>query len=409
MNIIERVQAILLKPKDTWVTIAQETADIKDIYTNYLVYLAAIPAIAGFIGLSLVGVGGFGMSFRVPIIAGLANMVVGYVLSLVMVYVLALIAKALAPAFQGEANLPDAFKLVAYGSTAGLIGGIFSLLPALSVLGLLTALYSIYLIYTGVPVLMKIPPEKAVGYTAVLIICGIGAALVVGGVSALFTSSGGGGFTRPVGVGPGSPTGPAAIKVPGTEVVLDTAKMEAASRKMEQAQAQDDSAAAGKAMGEMMGAMAGGQGGKPFSPDLLQGFVPDKLAGMGRSSIEARSDSAMGMNFSSVTAEFQQDSRRLEVKLQDLGAVPGLMMAMGAWTSSTVNRETAEEVEHVFKRDNIAYKEEYRKDGSSASLSMMLPNGIMLEVQGDQMPMDAVRSAANSLDPARLTSLKRAP
>src|SRR5690606_2820941 len=104
-----------------------------------------------------------------------------------MIYVLALIANELAPRFQGEKNLPNAFKLVAYGATAGLVGGIFNLLPSLSMLGLLAALYSIYLLYTGVPVMMKTPQDKSLVYTAVLIVCGIVAGLIVGAVSAIFT------------------------------------------------------------------------------------------------------------------------------------------------------------------------------------------------------------------------------
>ena len=82
MALIQRVQDILLKPKDTWPAIAQETASVGSIYNGYLIYLAAIPAIATFIGLSLVGVGGFGFGMRIPIVTGLVNMVVGYVLSL---------------------------------------------------------------------------------------------------------------------------------------------------------------------------------------------------------------------------------------------------------------------------------------------------------------------------------------
>src|SRR5690606_239706 len=98
---------------------------------------------------------------RTPFWSGLANMVVQFALSLVMVYALALIANALAPTFKGEKNLLNAFKLIAYGATAGMVGGIFSLLPALSMLGVVAGLYSIYLIYTGIPVLMKAPQEKA--------------------------------------------------------------------------------------------------------------------------------------------------------------------------------------------------------------------------------------------------------
>ncbi|MGB2880992.1 MAG: Yip1 family protein, partial [Rhodoferax sp.] len=168
MIIVQRVQDILLKPKETWPAIDAEGGDTASIYKNYLIYLALVPAVAGFIGLSLIGVGVFGVSYRVPLISGLAHMVVGYVMSLVMVFVVGLIADALAPSFGGTKNPLNALKLVAYGSTAGFLGGVFSLLPSLSILGVLAAAYSIYLIYIGVPVMMKSPPEKAAGYTAVL-------------------------------------------------------------------------------------------------------------------------------------------------------------------------------------------------------------------------------------------------
>ena len=44
--------------------IAAEPADVASIYSRYVVILAAIPAIAGFIGWTLVGGGGFGVSYQ---------------------------------------------------------------------------------------------------------------------------------------------------------------------------------------------------------------------------------------------------------------------------------------------------------------------------------------------------------
>ena len=402
MNLVERVQAILLKPKETWPVIAQEGGDVASIYKNYLGLLAAIPAVATFIGLSVVGAGMFGVSFRVPIVAGLVNMVVGYVLSLVMVYVLSLIANALAPTFAGEKNALNAFKLIAYASTAGMVGGIFNLMPGLSMLGLLAALYSIYLIYTGIPPLMKSPEDKAIGYTVVIIVCGIVAGLVMGLASSLLTR--GGGFAMG---GMGSASDQVSFKAPGTEVTLDTSKIEEATRKMQEAQDKGDQAAAGKAMGDLMGAALGGQGGKPIAPDTLKAFVPEKLAGLARTSIEARSDAAMGMTFSSVAATYTKDAQTLELKVQDLGAVPALAMAMGAWANSTVERETATDVERVFKKDGVTVKEEYSKDGSRAEAALMLGNSVMLEVKGQGAGIEAVRAALASLDVKGLAALAR--
>ena len=410
MNLVQRVQDILLKPKDTWPVIAGEAPDIKGIYTSYLVYLAAIPAIATFIGMSVFGISFFGTTIRVPFMSGLVNMVVGYVMSLVMLYVLALIANALAPTFKGEKDLPSAFKLVAYGVTAGMVGGIFGLLPALSMLGLLAALYSVYLVYTGIPVLMKAPQDKAVAYTAVLVVCGVVAGIILGAVSALFS---GAGHSSMMGRAGGDDAN-ISIKVPGTEISINTAELEAAGRKMEEAskqleaaQASGDQDAASKAMGAMMGAVTGGDGAKPFAPEKLQVFVPESLGGMPRTSIEARTDTAMGLSFSSVEALYSKDSQSINVKLQDIGAVKMLAMAMAAWASSTVNRETQDEVERIYKKGGVAYKEEYRKDGSRAEFSMMLPNGLLLDATSQGTDMEAVRDALASIDTAALGALVR--
>ena len=209
MALIDRVQSILLRPRQTWPTIAAESADVASIYTGYVCILAAIPAIAGFIGLSLIGVGGFGVSIHIPIITGIVRMIVGYVLSLVMVFVLALIVDALAPTFGGTKNPIQALKLVAYGLTASFVGGIFNLIPSLAILGLLCGLYSIYLIYTGIAVLMRCPPEKSAAYTAVVIVCAIVVTLIIGALMAMVSPMG-----RMGGYASADVVGPMTIKTP---------------------------------------------------------------------------------------------------------------------------------------------------------------------------------------------------
>ena len=83
MDIVRRVQDILLKPRETWPTIASEPGDVASLYKNYLLILAAIPPLAGFIGMSLIGFG----FIRIPLMFGLSSMVAQYVLTLVMVQV----------------------------------------------------------------------------------------------------------------------------------------------------------------------------------------------------------------------------------------------------------------------------------------------------------------------------------
>lgn len=408
-SLLDRVLALLLRPGDTWLQIERENPDIVSVYSRYLIFLAAIPAVAGFIGYSLVGVGAFGVSVRVPIVQGLVGMVVGYVLSLAMVLVMALVANALAPRFGGQAQLPRAFQLIAYGATAGWLGGVFSAVPALAMLGVLAALYSVYLIYRGVPVLMRVPGEKAVGYTAALIVCSIVAGLVVGLVTSLVTPrpgafagvGGAGNLGGPSVAGPG-----VNITLPGTGISIDTAKVEAANRRMEEAQARGDTQAAGQAMGDMMSAALGGKGAAPLAPEALRALLPETLGSMPRTAVEARSDAAMGMQFTNVSAQYSEGERLIEVRMQDIGAVPALAIGMAAWSRSTMDSETPEEVERVYRRDGVAFKESYRKDGTSASLVMLLPNGVLLEGSGN-LPMDDLRAVLKAVPTGQVAALKR--
>ena len=401
--LLQRVLDILMRPRDTWLQIDAEDGNPARIYLGYLVFLAAIPAVAGFIGYSLVGVGAFGISVRVPVVQGLVSMVVGYVLSLAMVYVLALIANMLAPRFQAQQDMGSAFKLVAYASTAGMLGGVFSILPSLAMLGLLAALYSVYLLYTGIPVLMKAPQEKAVGYTAALVVCGILAGIVVGLATSLVTPGARGLGAGMAGMGD---TGSVTMKVPGTDIRIDTGRLEEASRKMEEAQAKGDTQAAAKAATEMMGAALGGKGGEPFAPKLLRDTLPERVGDLPRTAIEARAESAMGMQFTHVSAQYTHEDKELEIQIQDLGAVPALRMAMAGWATTTAESENADEVERIYRQGDTTIKESYRKDGSSSDVALMLPNGVMVQAYG-RLPVEDLKRHLLPLG-QKLGALRRA-
>lgn len=183
MDLVSRVKGILLTPKAEWAVIDTEPATVGSLYKGYIVPLAAIPAVAWFVGFSLIGGSMLGVTFRWPIDIGLEQAVARFVLALIGVYVLALIIDALAPNFGGQKNQIQALKVAAYSSTASWVAGIFLVLPALSILGIL-GLYSFYLLYLGLPVLMKSPPDKAVAYTVVVIVCAIVLFVVIRQISA---------------------------------------------------------------------------------------------------------------------------------------------------------------------------------------------------------------------------------
>jgi hypothetical protein len=197
MNLVERVKRILLSPKTEWEVIEAEPTTATDLYTRYIVPLAAIGPIAQLIGYSAFGVTvPFVGTYRVPIGSAITQAIVAYVLTLAGTYVLALIIDALAPSFNGQRSQIQALKLTAYSLTASWVAGIFALIPGLRVLTLL-GLYSLYLLYLGLPVLMKTPREKALSYTAIVIVAAIVLSLVIGALAGLFMKVPSAGMTIP--------------------------------------------------------------------------------------------------------------------------------------------------------------------------------------------------------------------
>jgi Yip1 domain len=181
MNLVERGKRILLTPRAEWEVIDAEATTPQALYTGYVMPLAAIGPVALVIRLSLFGlrVPFGGAVYRVPIGSLGTSTVVRYVLTLVGVYVLALIIDGLASTFGGTPNRIQALKVAAYSSTAAWVAGIFAIVPALSLLGIL-GLYSLYLLYLGLPILMKAPSDKGLAYTAVVIVAAIVLFFVIG-------------------------------------------------------------------------------------------------------------------------------------------------------------------------------------------------------------------------------------
>jgi hypothetical protein len=176
MELLHRVKAILLTPHSTWPAIAQEKGEASGLFMRYVAILALIPALARFIGASLVG-------WYAPIVASLAGALVTYLASFAIIYGLALLVDAMAPRFGGQKGFAGALKLAVYSSTPVWLAGIFLLVPGLSFLVIL-GLYGGYLLWAGLPILLQVPAEKALPYAAVVAGCALTIVVALGLIEA---------------------------------------------------------------------------------------------------------------------------------------------------------------------------------------------------------------------------------
>ena len=171
MHAILRVLTILTDPNAEWARIEKESDDLAYLLLGYVALLALIPAVFGFIGACFIGavvpVKGLVHASTFDAVFGA---IFGHVMSFATVVLLALFIDIAAPQFGGRRDFARAFRLVAYSYTPVWLTGVFLLLPGLRFL-MLTSFYGVYTLMTGLPRLMKLPPEKAPTFAAFVVLC----------------------------------------------------------------------------------------------------------------------------------------------------------------------------------------------------------------------------------------------
>jgi len=178
---ITRIIQILTAPKKEWGVIEGEHAPHAKVFMGYVLPLSLIPAIAAFIGFGLLGYSAFGVHIH-SMSWGIRQAVVQWITMVGGVYLTAFVVNILAENFSAKKDFDQAFSLVAYSYTPMLIGGIFYILPSLSILAFLAGIYGLYILYVGMQPMMKAPAEKNTGYFVVSLIATIVVSIVISAI-----------------------------------------------------------------------------------------------------------------------------------------------------------------------------------------------------------------------------------
>ncbi len=84
------------------------------------------------------------------------------------------------PSNETEAFVPTTCSASDREDEASHVGGVFSLIPALAVIGVIFSLYGLYLLYLGLTPVMKSPEQKTVAYTAVIVVIAVVIWVIIG-------------------------------------------------------------------------------------------------------------------------------------------------------------------------------------------------------------------------------------
>lgn len=367
--LVERVKNILQRPQEEWTRIEAEEAEVGALYRGYVAPLAALSAICATIGFILFPSGV--LSVHLNPVQALISGAFQFALALICIFVMGVIINALAPNFGSQQDVVQAHKVAAYGSTAGLLVGVFSLHPWLGIFALL-GFYSLALIWFGLPKLMKTPEDKKPMYFLSV----IGLTLVAGLVISLIAGSINGALQSATSGMPAfrlsqqSRAGDVALPGGGT-VNLTELEREA------QAFVVSD--------------------GLAIDPARLQEQLPQTLPG-GFQLANASSASAMGT--AQAEGEYRSGEARINVTIMHMAGA-GALAALTAATGVEETHRTEDGYARMQSIDGRLYTEEVNTTDSAATYAVV-GNGVALTAAGTGVTVDQVRAAVETIGIQRL-------
>ncbi|AKM06802.1 Yip1 family protein [Pelagerythrobacter marensis] len=375
-RLAERVKNILTKPGAEWARIDAEPEGVAAVFVRYVMPLAAIPAVAAMIGSLLFGISVLGMTYRPGFGAAIGSAVLQYGLTLAGVFIFAWVVNFLAPKFGGTANWGKAFKTVAYSATAAWVVGIFNLIPALAFVTIL-GLYSLYLLYSGLPVLMKVPREKALAFTAVLVAAMVAVGLVLGAL---------GSIVRPV----HDTSIPTDAGLGGLIEMLEDQEGTAGAGVVAQIEgaANEDQAEA-----VLQNPVASTSGA--MSAEGLAGLLPKTLAGLPLAEIEHASLGA-GLG-SSAEASYGSGDVTARLDLVDVAPMGGIS-AVTASLNVQRNRQTATGYERLGKVNGRMTGEKWDSATQRSEYNVLVADRVMVSAEGRGVHIDDLKNAVENLD-----------
>ncbi|HET6960462.1 MAG TPA: Yip1 family protein [Vicinamibacterales bacterium] len=414
MSIVDRARNICLSPTTEWPIIAAEPTTTGTLISGYVVPMAAIGAVAGFLGGSLIGQSTFFLgTYRVPLFTGLVVALFTFCMAIVAVFLVSLVINALAPSFGGQQDSIQALKVAVYSYTPAWIAGALRIVPLLGIFAIFAALYGLYLLFLGLPRLMKCPEDKALGYTAVVVVCAIVLSVVVASIGGVIA---GAGMIGAGALGAASPLGGTTARR-SSEIQFDKdspmgklqdlgKKLEESNKKMEAAQKKGDQNATAAAAVETLGTLLGG--GKRVDPvaiDQLKVFVPDSLGGLAKTSSSAEKTGIAGLMVSKAEAKYGDGAgKSVTLEITDTGGVSGLM-GFASWAGVEGEKDNDSATEKTEKVNGRLVHQRMSKRGGSNEFGIVLGNRFVVSANGNGVSLDELKAAVSGLDLAKLESM----
>jgi hypothetical protein len=191
---LQHVWGLFVNPKREWQAIRDDKCTIGKCYAIHVLILAAIPAISGFIGTTQFGWQiGAGDPVKLTTESAALISVLYYLAMLVGVFAIGYMIYWMAGTYGATVALSQCVVLAAYTATPLFLIGVMELYPVLwvnLVVGIVALTYTVYLLYTGVPIMMGISEDRGFLFSSAVLAVGLVAFVALLAVTAILWGMG---------------------------------------------------------------------------------------------------------------------------------------------------------------------------------------------------------------------------
>ena len=369
-SLIERAKRILTGPREAWPEIDRDMTPSGELFTLYAAPLAALAPILGFVTGRVFGWSPFGLHF----FGQLFTAVGGYAFSLINLLIMSFIASKLAPRFGGEGTPRDAFKLIVYSSTGAWLASAVAMIPGLGFAGI-ASFYSLFLFFTGIGPIMKVPEVNKARFGVVTIACAIALNLVTTIVS-----------TGPAWMLGGGPNlGPhQSFKIDGKDFDFNRRGWRDFGREISESVRKGDM--------------------KSVQASDLQALLPARLGAFERTGLESATGGPGGIG-SHAEGTYENGGHEFTLKVVDLAGIGAV--AQGPPFRIDKNRQDEDGFEHVTNKNGTLVVEKWDNDDEEGRYLTIVDKRFLIEAKGEANSFDDLKRAVFSIEGAKLTALEK--
>lgn len=175
--ILNHVWGLFAHPEEEWKKVRKERSSIAKSFLSHVLLLAAIPAVAGYFGTTKVGwrIAGSEVT-RLTHESALTIAIISYVTMLVAVLSIGTLIHWMGQTYGSKQPLSQCIALSTHTATPLFVIGIMMLYPIWwlnFIIGLPALAYTVYLLYTGLPIMMGISKERGFLFSSAVLAVGL--------------------------------------------------------------------------------------------------------------------------------------------------------------------------------------------------------------------------------------------